>query len=333
MASIDIIVYKGSPSGHVRESRRENRPLLGKEVLVQITHSGVCGTDEHYKSQDMVLGHEGIGIAINIGPEVKSIRSGDRIGWGYCHGSCGICWACCSGQNLYCDERQLYGFTNLDQGSFASHAIWNEQSLFQIPETIESAHAAPLMCAGAAVYSAIQRASVRSTDRVGILGIGGLGHLAIQFAAKMGCNVVVFSNSPDKRNEALSYGAHEFYDINSLAKMRTEGTVQCLLVTAAKQPDWANVIPWIRRGGTISAMTVDPSELKLPYMDLVMNAIQIQGSLPAPYQMHREMLAFAALHSIRPTIELFPLNGEGVTAAMEKLRQGRVRYRAVLERT
>lgn len=254
------------------------------------------------------------------------------MGWGYCHGSCGDCWACSTGQNLYCDERQLYGFDHLDQGSFATHAIWEETVLFRIPDSIQLAHAAPLMCAGAAVYSALKRADCRPFHRVGVIGIGGLGHLAIQFASKMGCRVVAFSGSSGKKAETLSYGAHEFRDITTSTPETSEQTVDCLLVTTASQPDWQVVLPWIKRGGTVSAMTVDPGQLQLPYMDLVMNAIQFQGSLPAPYQMHREMLAFAALHQIKPTVQLFALDTNGITMAMENLRRGEIRYRAVLER-
>ncbi|KAM3519812.1 hypothetical protein MY4038_009656 [Beauveria bassiana] len=329
--SSDETVFKGSPSGDITECRRRRRPLSDGEVRVEITHSGVCGTDEHYRLKDMVLGHEGVGVVVEIGRFVEEMKPGDRVGWGYCHGSCGSCRACRRGQNLYCDERELYGFTNLDQGSFATHATFRSKALVPIPAAIESRHAAPLMCAGAAVYSAIRRAELKAGDRVGVLGVGGLGHLAIQFAAKMGCNVVAFSSSPEKRSEALLHGAHEFRDINDAVAVSSADQVICLLLTAAKQPDWHKVLPWVERGGTISAMTVDTDNMVIPYMTLVMNAIQIQGSLPAPSHMHREMLDLAALHSIRPQTELFALDGKGIKMAMDRLRSGRVRYRAVLE--
>ncbi|KAH0367812.1 GroES-like protein, partial [Aureobasidium melanogenum] len=324
-------VYKGSPAGVIKETRHIIRPLAENEVLISISHSGVCGTDEHYKQQVMVLGHEGVGIVIEIGPGVKSIHQGDRVGWGCCHGIRGNCWECSTGQNLYCDARQLYGFDHYDQGSFASHAVWDETALFHIPESISSEHAAPLMCAGAAVYSALMRAACRPSQRIGVLGIGGLGHLAIQFAAKMGCEVVAFSSSAGKEAEALLYGAREFRSLLSGEPASSAQRVDCLLITAASQPDWNKVLPWIKRGGTISAMTVDFGELRLPYLDMVMNAIQFQGSLPAPCQMHREMLAFAALHKIQPSIELFRLDKKGIDTAMEKLRRGQIRYRAVLQ--
>lgn len=259
--------------------------------------------------------------------------SGDRVGWGYCHGSCRSCWACTKGEELDCDKRQLYGLTNLDQGSFASHAIWDEDFLFSIPEVMTSAAAAPMMCAGAAVYSAIYRAGIRWSDRVGVYGLGGLGHMAVQFAAKMGCKVVVYSHSATKESEAYRLGATEFYDLSrAVGTDQPPQAIDCLLLTGAQQPDWSRMIPLIRRGGTISAMTVDPTELRLPYMDLVMNAVQIQGSLPAPPRLHREMLEFAAQHGIAPIIETFSFDEEGINVAMERLRDGKMRYRGVIER-
>ena len=254
------------------------------------------------------------------------------MGWGYCHGSCRSCWACSSGKELYCADRQLYGLTSLNQGSFASHAVWDGDFIYQIPEAMSSEAAAPLMCAGAAVYSSLQRAETRPAHRVGILGMGGLGHLAIQFAAKMGCETVVFSHSANKKEEAFSLGASEFHVVG-----RDAGTalpVDYLLITPAKQPIWADAIGWVRRGGTISAMTVDPVELNfkdLPFLALLMNGVQVQGSLPAPREMHKEMLRFSAFHGISPKIEKFPLDEHGITTAMQRLREGKIRYRAVLE--
>lgn len=190
-----------------------------------------------------------------------------------------------------------------------------------------------MMCAGAAVYSAIYRAGIRWSDRVGVYGLGGLGHMAVQFAAKMGCTVIVYSHSATKESEAYRLGATEFYDFSSSTETsQPPQALDCLLLTGAQQPDWSRVIPLIRRGGTISAMTVDPIELRLPYMDLVMNAVQIQGSLPAAPRLHREMLAFAARQGIAPIIETFSFDEEGINMAMEKLRSGKMRYRGVIER-
>lgn len=242
------------------------------------------------------------------------------------------CRECEEGHELYCNQRLLYGSSRLDQGSFASYATWDEDFLFLVPESMPSAEAAPLMCAGAATYSALKAARVRRNDRVGVLGVGGLGHLGIQFAAAMGCHVVALSYSPGKESDALKFKATEFHCLTQGSQAGNFTPVDCLLIAASQQPDWTKIIPLVRRGGVIVAMTVDPEDLRLPYMDLVMNAISITGSLPAPPRMQREMLQFAALHTVHPAIECFPFSEKGVNAAMDRLRQGKMRYRGVLSR-
>lgn len=184
------------------------------------------------------------------------------------------------------------------------------------------------MCAGAAVYSALRNAGVQWHHRVGVLGLGGLGHLAVQYASKMGCRVTVYSRSANKEEEARKLGASDFQvmDSDSLPGR----TVDCLLLAGAQQPDWCTILSLVRRGGVISAMTVDSSELRCPYGEILMNAIRIQGSLPATPNVQREMLGFSALHKIKPIIEIFSFNEDGINEAMAKLRQGKMRYRGVL---
>ena len=259
-----------------------------------------------------------------------SQSSGDRVGWGYCHGSCLNCESCDQGQELYCEQRQFYGFDEFDQGSFASHATWNEHFLFRIPENIPSIEAAPLMCAGAAVYSALRSAGVQWHHRVGVLGLGGLGHLAVQYAAKMGCHVTVYSHSSSKAEAARNLGASDFQVMGD--DSLPGRAIDCLLLTGAQQPDWSTVLSLVRRGGVISAVTVDSSELRCPYEEILMNAIRIQGSLPAAPCVQREMLNFSALHKIKPIIETFSFDEDGINEAMEKLRQGKMRYRGVIAR-
>lgn len=132
----------------------------------------------------------------------------------------------------------MYGLADTDQGSFASHAVWKASYLFHIPDEISSSDAAPLMCAGATVFNALYLYNVRSTDRVGILGIGGLGHLGIQFAAKMGCEVVVFSSTESKKEEAKSLGSTEFYATKGVSKLEIGKPIKHLLVTTSQLPDW-----------------------------------------------------------------------------------------------
>ncbi|EXM19131.1 Polyketide synthase, enoylreductase domain [Fusarium oxysporum f. sp. vasinfectum] len=324
-----ITVYRGTRSGRVQEGTVPSPgPPKTHQVTVRITHSGLCGTDEHYKCQDMVLGHEGVGIVESIGSSVVTLKVGDRVGWGYCHGSCLNCEYCDQGQELYCEQRRFYGFDEFDQGSFATYATWNEHFLFRIPESIPSAEAAPLMCAGAAVYSALRSAGVQWHHRVGVLGLGGLGHLAVQYAAKMGCHVTAYSHSSGKKEAARNLGASDFQVLRDTSA--SSRTVDCLLLTGSQQPNWSQALSLVQRGGVISAVTVDSSELRCSYGEVLMNAMRIQGSLPAAPNVQREMLNFSALHGIKPIIETFPFTEDGINQAMEKLRQGRMRYRGVL---
>ncbi|WYZ36325.1 hypothetical protein EsH8_XII_000075 [Colletotrichum jinshuiense] len=329
------IVYKGSPSGRVVKHYVpvSKDTLKPNQVLVKITHSGLCGTDEHYKTQDMVLGHEGVGVVERLGESVKDLKIGDRVGWGYCHGSCASCHYCWNGEHVYCDQRKLYGMTNLDQGSCASHAIREQSFLFRVPHSISSAEAAPLMCAGAAVYSALKAAQVHKGSRVGIMGVGGLGHLAIQFAAQMGSHVVAISHSPGKEADSRGFGASEFVCLSEAecgSALKSLKLLDIILLTGSHQPEWKTIIPMLRRGGVVFAITVDPEDLKVSYMDLVMNAISIRGSLPCSPPLHKEMLEFAATHGVLPVIESFAFTEDGINKAIEKLCSGHMRYRGVI---
>ena len=219
---------------------------------------------------------------------------------------------------------------DLDNGSFASHAVWREAYLFAIPDQIPNEYAAPLMCGGATVFNALEMYGVRPTDRVGIIGVGGLGHLAIEFASKMGCEVVVFSGTTSKEEEAGKLGAKEFYATKGLKELKIERPINYLLVTTSAQPDWNLYMNILAPGASIFPLSVSGGDLTLPYMPLLLNGIRVQGSVVAPRALHREMLRFAAVHGIRPIIETFPLTKEGVEQAFEHLSEGKMRYRGVL---
>jgi D-arabinose 1-dehydrogenase-like Zn-dependent alcohol dehydrogenase len=138
---------------------------------------------------------------------------------------------------MLCVQRAMYGQADLDQGAFASHAVWKAAFLFHIPDSITPAEAAPLMCAGSTVFNPLHT-YVRSTDRVGVVGIGGLGHLAVQFASKMGCEVVVFSGTDSKKEEAEQLGATEFYATKGATKLEIGRRVNHLIITTSSLPDW-----------------------------------------------------------------------------------------------
>ncbi|RDW72704.1 NAD(P)-dependent alcohol dehydrogenase [Aspergillus mulundensis] len=322
-------VFKGSQKGVVQSSTPKPA-LTGDKVLVKVSHSGVCGTDLHYKSADMVLGHEGVGSVEEVGPEVRELKKGDRVGWGYEHDSCGRCRHCLSGFETFCPQRAMYGMADTDQGSFASHAVWREAFLFKLPDGLDSEAAAPLMCGGATVFNALVGAEVKATDVVGIVGIGGLGHLAIQFAAKMGCYVIVFSGTESKKEEAMKLGAREFVATKDVKELQTSRKLNNLIVTTSFLPDWSQFLGVLDNRATISPLTVSGDDFVIPNQEMLVRGLRVQGGIVAARQVHREMLQFAAFHGVKPIVMRFPMNEKGIGECMKTLEDGKMRYRGVL---
>ncbi|KAL7267295.1 hypothetical protein RUND412_010124 [Rhizina undulata] len=325
------IVFKGSKEGKITKGITV-RKLQPGHVLVNVTHSGLCGTDVHFRHKDMVLGHEGVGIVEEVGEGCMRFKKGDHVGWGYQHDCCGQCLQCLSGNETFCPTQQMYGCCDLDQGSFSTKAIWKEAFLFAIPSSILLSDAAPLMCGGATVFAAMYNHGVRPSDTVGIVGIGGLGHLAIQFAAKMGCEVVVFSSTETKKEEAMKLGASQFHatrgvkDLASVCNKR----LNHLLVTTSQQPNWEQYFQILAPSSTVFPLTISEGDLRTPYLRLVQCGIRIVGSVIASRYVHTLMLDFAGRNKIKPITMEFPMTEAGIEDAFEKLERGQVRYRAVI---
>jgi D-arabinose 1-dehydrogenase-like Zn-dependent alcohol dehydrogenase len=235
-ASKANVSYQGV-NGAVQKVSHEIPALGPKEILLKITHTGLCGTDIHAIHFNSVLGHEGVGIVEAVGSDVTQLKIGDRAGGGFLRNSCGHCKYCLDGQDIWCYERDIYMESDKTRlsGTFADYYVGSETFLHKIPDALSSEHAAPLQCAGATVYSAIID-NVQPGQRVGVLGIGGLGHLAIQFAAKLGCEVVVFSTTQTKEKEAREFGAAEFYLTQEPGKITKP--VDVLLIAGTTYPDW-----------------------------------------------------------------------------------------------
>ncbi|KAJ3872031.1 chaperonin 10-like protein [Lentinula edodes] len=326
------ITFRGSSNGRILKSSFQ-KSLGPDEVVVKVTHSGVCGTDLHYMMQDMVLGHEAVGVVTSVGSACTIFKPGDRVGWGYEHYSCGSCTPCLTNEECHCLKAGYYGASDFDQGSFSDIGVWKEKWLFRIPDGIKSEDAAPLMCGGASCFSPLIE-HCRPIDRVGIVGMGGLGHLAIQFAAKMGCEVIVFSRSESKHTDALALGASSFYDIqhvpSDFSTLGITKPIDRLIITAASLVDISQFYPVLSRKAIVIPLTATKETLSVPYYDTLYNGVKIIPSMLATRYMQTKMLEFAERHKICPIIENFPMTEAGIVAAIEKLKNGQIRYRAVL---
>ena len=332
MTTVDLgTVFKGSPSGRLIETKGGSRTLRANDVVIDIAYSGVCGTDLHYRKADMVLGHEGVGVVSQVGPEVKAVKVGDRVGWGYNHKSCGYCNECWDGFDTLCPERTMYGVADLDIGSFGDRAVIDADYVHKIPDAIDLRDAGPFQCGGATVYSAMVHSGIQPNQRVGVLGLGGLGHLAVQYLAKMGCDVVVFSGTNSKREQAMQLGAHEFVASKENPTFENVKPIRHLLVTTSFQPDWPLYFNIMEPNGHIVPLTVSFDDMTLPYAQLLMKQLTVTGSLVARRLVHRQMLEFSARNNIKPIIEELSMTEEGVNEAIDRLDKGDVRYRFVLK--
>lgn len=334
--TIDLgVSFRGNQDGKISSVKAGTVELQPNQVAIDIVASGVCATDKHmFKDGKIGLGHEGVGIVKQVGSGVESFKEGARVGWGYVHGACLKCDWCIAGVDTLCPDSQMFGKTNLQQGSMGDRYVIDARFLHKIPDSLPLVYAAPLQCAGATVFGAIYNSGVRPFDRVGVLGVGGLGHLAVSMLRKCGCDVVVFSGTDSKKEEAMKLGASEFIATKNGGLDKLTAPVSYLFVSTSVQPDWnlylaPNVLA---SRGTIVPLSVSPDPFHLDkYQQVVGRELKIQGSVVASRSVHRQMLAFSARHGIKPIIEELPLTQAGVQEAFDRLEKGDVRYRFVLK--
>lgn len=348
--SVTFEVFRGSQDRNI-VADKTTRTLQHNEVYIETTHSGLCGTDEHFLGSGQALGHEGVGVIRQIGRDVTNVKVGDRVGFGYTHYVCGNCEKCLSGWDQYCENKREYGTHDHDLGSFSEGVVWDAGCVVPIPDGYDSADAAPLMCAGATVWTVLTEYGVRSTDRVGVMGIGGLGHLAIKLASAMGCHVVVFSSSEVKREEAFHFGASEYHVFKAGQELADCKPVNHLLLCGSANVDYTSyvisptrisdldlltsefsLIPLMDVHGSIYPLTVDFAPSPIPLLFMNGKGVRVQGSLVASRRSLRSLVQFAARKGIAPTKMTFPLTKGGVEDAMQTLRDGKMRYRGVLVR-
>jgi len=311
----------------------EPEPLGSEEIELAVTHCGVCHGDLHLIDNDLGLsryplvpGHEVIGTITAMGDRVNGLALGQRVGVGWQRGACNRCDWCQQGlPNVCADSRPT---ALVGHGGFAHSLRADHRFAVPIPEALDSAAAAPLLCAGITVYAALSRL-VRPATRVGIIGIGGLGHLALQFARAMGAEVFAFSTSADKQEEAGRFGAHHFVVSNDPAEMqRVAGSLDVLLATATANLDWSTWLGTLRPNATVCVVGASPGPVSLPLLPLILRQFSFAGSVIGPPRQIVEMLRFAVLHNIRAAVEILPMNQ--VNVALEKVRSNQARYRMVL---
>ena len=310
------------------------------DVDVKVSHCGVCHSDVHLIDDDwnisrypLVPGHEIVGAIAATGTEVEQLSIGQRVGVGWQSGSCLRCEWCLNGYENLCQNKVLTCVRR--HGGFADFVRTDSRFAFEIPDTLDSAGAAPLLCAGVTVYAPMRRFGLRPDHHVGVVGIGGLGHLALQFAHAMGCEVTAFSTKPEKRDDAYTFGADHLVDSRDARQMRdTAHTLDFIVSTATGPLPWATYVRALRPNGhltIVSPLTAkgEAGEVGAPASMLVSGQKSISGSVTGGRSVMQEMLAFAARNGIIARTEVF--SHKDINRAVQRVRNSEAHYRVVLQ--
>lgn len=307
------------------------------QVRIKIEACGVCHSDSmpiegHFPGQiyPVIPGHEIVGTVESVGAEVRRLKAGMRVGVGWYAGHCGDCGSCRGGDFVTCQEMLIPGITT--NGGYAQYGIFNEDACAMVPEKIVSAEAAPLLCAGVTTFNALRNSGLKAGDTVGILGIGGLGHLGIQFASKMGYRTVAIARGKDKEAFAKELGAHEYIDsqdagaVEQLKAMGGAKVILCTVVSAKAMTPWIDALTV---DGTLLVVGASAEPLEIPGLALIGARRSVKGWPSGTALDSEDCLRFSALHGIRPMIEVFAL--KDAEKAYEHMMSGKARFRAVLE--
>lgn len=309
------------------------------QALVKLIASGVCHTDLHAAGGDwpvkpklpLIPGHEGVGIVEKLGPDVTELEVGQMVGNAWLWSACGNCDHCRTGWETLC-EQQVNGGYGID-GSFGEYMLVDARYAAVIPEGADPYEIAPVLCAGVTVYKGLKQTEVKPGQWVVISGIGGLGHVAVQYAVAMGMRVVAVDVADDKLALATKHGAE--ITVNAFAEDPAEviqekiGGSHGVLVTAVHPQAFGQAIGMTRRGGTIVFNGLPPGDFPAPIFDIVLKGLTIRGSIVGTRQGMIEALEFYAAGKIHPTFSKRPL--EGINAIFDEMEHGKIDGRVVIE--
>jgi uncharacterized zinc-type alcohol dehydrogenase-like protein len=306
-----------------------------EEVEIKVTHCGVCYSDLSMLDNEwgnakypFVPGHEVAGTVVALGNETKGLKLGQRVGLGWYSYSCLHCHQCLSGDHNLCPNGQ--GTIVGRHGGFADRVRAQWTWVRPIPDALDLAKTGPLLCGGATVFAPFLLHHVPSTARVGIIGIGGLGHMALQFANKWGCEVHAFTTSDSKEAEARRLGAHHVHNTRQNGALKKiAGSLDLIISTINTGLDVPGLLDTLAPNGRLHNVGAVLNPLQVPAFSLIGGQKSVSGSPTGSPTAIDYMLEFSARHSIAPVTETFPMSK--VNDAIERLRSGKARYRLVLE--
>ncbi len=315
----------------------ERKSPTGNEVLIKLQACGICHSDSftvlgHWPGivYPMTPGHEIVGIVELTGPAVERLKKGDRVGVGWHGGHCQVCSSCRSGDFVSCEKLQIPGISV--HGGYAEYATFSESVCAVVPEKLSSVEAAPLMCAGVTTFNALRHAGAQAGDVVAILGVGGLGHLGVQFANKMGFHTVAIARGQDKKKLSLELGAHVYIDSESqdvAAELKKLGGAKVVLATVTSTKAMSPTVEGLATNGKLVIVGAGVEPLNVTPIQLLGARKSIMGWPSGTAKDSEECMNFCALTGIRPMLERFSFND--VEKAYELMMSGKARFRAVIE--
>lgn len=319
-------------------SRRETGD---EDVRFKVLYCGVCHSDLHSVKNDwhnakypMIPGHEIVGVVTEVGSKVKRVKIGDKVGVGCMVGSCRLCAQCADDQEQYCPKMIMtYNSSNVvTYGGYSDHMVANEHFIISWPEDLPLDAGAPLLCAGITVYSPMRYYGLDKPGmHVGVVGLGGLGHVAIKFLKALGVIVTVISTNPNKKEEAVSkLGADSFMVSRDQDQMQAAvGTMDGIIDTVSADHPLVPLISLLKHNGKLVLVGAPTKPHELPAFPLLSGRKMVGGSLIGGIKETQEMIDFAAKHKITAAIELIPI--DYINTAMERLQKSDVRYRFVID--
>jgi len=310
------------------------------QILVKTEACGVCHTDLHAAHGDwpvkpslpFVPGHEGIGVVVALGAGVSEVNMGDRVGVPWLYSACGHCEHCLAAWETVCAQAEFGGYTK--NGGFAEYILADPRYVAHIPAGLEAAAAAPIICAGVTSYKGIKECQVQAGEWLAVSGIGGLGHLAVQYGKAMGLRVCAVDIDDGKLAHAQGLGADAVVNArvgDPVARLRevTDGGAHGVLITAPSLEAFHQGVAMTRKRGTCVLVGLPPGEFPTPLFDVVANCITIRGSFVGTRKDMAEALAFAAAGKVRADFELQPLSA--INTVFDRLQRGDVPSRVVLD--
>lgn len=318
------------------EQREVPQPQAG-QVLIKVHACGICHSDAFTREggwpgiqYPRVPGHEIAGVIDAVGPDVADWKPGQRVGVGWYGGHCGRCKACRAGDFVLCERGLVPGISY--DGGYAEYMLAPVATLAAIPDDLAEVDAAPLLCAGITTFNSLRHSGATAGDVVAVLGIGGLGHLGVQYAARMGFRTVAVARGEDKAPLAMQLGAHEYIDStrqDPAAALQLLGGARVILATATSGAAMSAVLGGLGRNGKMIIVGVSQDPVQVPTALMVMHRGSVQGWPSGTADDSSDTLAFSAMAGVRPMIEQFPL--DRAEEAYQRMMSGKARFRVVLK--